>query len=71
MYQHPGILETIKQAAFSGILSDGMQYPEFFDDTLPDPHTLEDDTQPPHKPTMSLVTATIAIQVVRCTFFVH
>ncbi|KAJ6549169.1 hypothetical protein B0H10DRAFT_2129194, partial [Mycena sp. CBHHK59/15] len=65
MYQHPSILETIKRAVFSGILSDGMQYPDFFDDMLPSQHTLEDDTQPRHKPTMSLVVVTLAIQALR------
>ncbi|KAJ7208152.1 hypothetical protein C8J57DRAFT_1257927 [Mycena rebaudengoi] len=65
MYQHPSILETIKQAAFANLLSDGMQYPEFFDDTLPLQHVLEDDTQPPHRPTMPLVVAALAIQVLR------
>ncbi|KAJ6609061.1 hypothetical protein B0H10DRAFT_2226262 [Mycena sp. CBHHK59/15] len=65
MYQHPSILETIKQAAFANILSDGMQYPHLFDDTLPAPHTVEDDTQPLHKPTMSLVVITLALEAIR------
>ncbi|KAJ6605113.1 hypothetical protein B0H10DRAFT_1957236 [Mycena sp. CBHHK59/15] len=65
MYGHPSIPATIQGAVFDGLLSDGMQHPEFFDDTLPEAHELEDDTQPPHRPTFSLVTCAKAITALR------
>lgn len=43
-----------------------MQYPEFFDDTLPKDCDPDDEMQPPHKPTFSLVAANLAINAVSC-----
>ncbi|KAJ6580314.1 hypothetical protein B0H10DRAFT_1962548 [Mycena sp. CBHHK59/15] len=65
MYRHPSIPATIQGAVFDGLLSDGMQHPEFFDGTLLEAHELEDDTQPPHRPTFSLVTCAKAITALR------
>ncbi|KAJ6559358.1 hypothetical protein DFH09DRAFT_1279588 [Mycena vulgaris] len=67
LYQHPSIEATIQKAAFDGLLSDGMQHPEFFDDTLPTGLYLEDDTQPPHQATFSLVTSANAINAIRAS----
>lgn len=64
MYQHASIEATITGAVFDGLLSYGMQHPEFFDDTLPKEYDAEDETQPPHKPTFSLVTINLAINAV-------
>ncbi|KAJ7646308.1 hypothetical protein DFH06DRAFT_1332694 [Mycena polygramma] len=62
MYKHASIETLIRLGIFAGLLSDGMQYPEFFDDTLPDEH---DDTQPPHKPTFSMVAITVVTTSLR------
>ncbi|KAJ7314251.1 hypothetical protein DFH08DRAFT_972992 [Mycena albidolilacea] len=48
MSKHASIETLIQTALFAGLLSDGMQYPEFFDDTLPLGE--QDDAQPSHKP---------------------
>jgi hypothetical protein len=66
MYKHASIKTLIQTALFAGLLSNGMQYPEFFDDTLP--HGEQDDAQPPHQPTLSLVTFNVAITAVRSPF---
>lgn len=65
MFGHPSIEATIQGVVFSGLLADGMQHPEVFDDTLPVGYDSDDDGQPPHKPTFSLVTIAVAITGVR------
>ncbi|KAJ7440892.1 hypothetical protein FB451DRAFT_1442816 [Mycena latifolia] len=67
LYGHASIQAAINKAAFDGLLSDAMQHPEYFDDTLPATHDLEDDTQPPHKPTFSLVPIAGVITAIRAS----
>ncbi|KAF7362854.1 hypothetical protein MVEN_00635200 [Mycena venus] len=62
MYKHHSIGVLIRKALFANLLSVGMQYPEFFDDTFPD---VNDETQPKHKPTLSLVTIAVAVTALR------
>ncbi|KAJ7107719.1 hypothetical protein C8R44DRAFT_857839 [Mycena epipterygia] len=65
LYQHASIEATIQGVVFDGLLSHGIQHPELFDDTLPKEHHPDDETQPPHKPTFSLVAANLAINAIR------
>ncbi|KAJ7129657.1 hypothetical protein C8R44DRAFT_908415 [Mycena epipterygia] len=67
LYQHASIEATIQGVVFDGLLSHGIQHPELFDDTLPKEHHPDDETQPPHKPTFSLVAANLAINAIRAT----
>jgi hypothetical protein len=62
MYKHHSIGLLINRVVFANMLSPGMQYPEFFDDTFPD---TDDDMQPQHKPTLCLVIIAIAVTAVR------
>ncbi|KAJ7873976.1 hypothetical protein B0H13DRAFT_2348784 [Mycena leptocephala] len=62
MYKHCSIGLLINRVVFANMLSLGMQYPEFFDDTFPD---TDDDMQPPHKPTLCLVIIAIAVTALR------
>ncbi|KAJ7483027.1 hypothetical protein B0H11DRAFT_2232045 [Mycena galericulata] len=67
MYKNASIEATIQAALFSGLLADGMQYPELFDDTCPHELEADDETQPPHKPTFSLVSLANATTAVRAS----
>ncbi|KAJ7922378.1 hypothetical protein B0H13DRAFT_1865943 [Mycena leptocephala] len=62
MYKHRSIGLLINRVVFANMLSEGMQYPEFFDDTFPD---TDDETQPPHKPMLCLVIIAVAVTALR------
>ncbi|KAF7335016.1 hypothetical protein MVEN_02251800 [Mycena venus] len=62
MYKHRSIGVLIRRALFANLLSEGMQYPQFFDDTFPD---VDDENQPEHNPTFSLVTIAVAVSALR------
>ncbi|KAK6988012.1 hypothetical protein R3P38DRAFT_3445288 [Favolaschia claudopus] len=61
MYQHPCIAVVIRGVLYANLLSMGMQFPQYFDDTFPD---TPDESQN-HKPTLSLVTIALAITAIR------
>ncbi|KAJ7091669.1 hypothetical protein C8R44DRAFT_861043 [Mycena epipterygia] len=65
LYQHASIEKTVIGVVFDGLLSYGMQHPEFLDDTSPKDYDADDETQPPHKPTFSLVAINLAINAIR------
>ncbi|KAF7367106.1 hypothetical protein MSAN_00970200 [Mycena sanguinolenta] len=58
MYQHASIGALICRALFASLLSPGMQYPDFFDDTFPQ---ASEEAVSQHKPTLSLVTLAFAV----------
>ncbi|KAJ7674409.1 hypothetical protein B0H17DRAFT_1207990 [Mycena rosella] len=65
MYQHASIQHTIELAVFDGLLSDGMQHADYFDDTMPQGYNPADESQPLHKPTFSLVTTALDVISIR------
>ncbi|KAJ7198049.1 hypothetical protein B0H12DRAFT_134545 [Mycena haematopus] len=67
MYKHTSISVLVNAAVFANLLSPGMQYPEFFDDTPPPPAG----TELEHTPTLSLVTIALALTALRSVIMEH
>lgn len=63
LYMHTCIKIVAKRACFDSVVSDGIQYPEFFDDTRPFAYD-ECDEDIEHTPTFSLVTLALIITAV-------
>lgn len=64
MYKHASIGAVINDVVFDGLLSYGMQYPEYFDDSLFTVDPAHEDMGPSHKPTLSLVTIALVVTAV-------
>lgn len=61
MYKHPAIKAVALKACFDGVLSDGIRYPEYFDDTRPTCYDDADEDALNHTPTFALVTLALLI----------
>ncbi|KAK7049034.1 hypothetical protein R3P38DRAFT_3175288 [Favolaschia claudopus] len=67
MYQHPSIAVVVGGVLYKNLLSMGMQFTQYFDDTSPEiPHDAQN-----HKPTLSLVTIALAITAIRAAIMDH
>lgn len=62
MYQHASISAVVNKGIYDGLVSYGMQYPDYFDDSLFRVDPTQEDMS--HKPTLSLVLLALIVTAV-------
>ncbi|KAJ7207890.1 hypothetical protein GGX14DRAFT_396094 [Mycena pura] len=63
MYQHTSIGAAVNKGVYDGLVSYGMQYPDYFDDSLFRVDPTQEDVS--HKPTLSLVLLALIVTALR------